>query len=248
MLRHRVAHRREVHHRGDAGEVLHQHARGRERDLDGGLSGGVQPASASMSAARDRCPEPSVRSRFSSSTFSENGSRATSKRVSERAEAEDLVLALRPPRACPGRRSCCRAMPPVNQKSADTLLDRGSGCDRSAQTAPARRGPCLRACCAAAPRRRPPAAARRSSGPRHWATPIEARTPASSSKEGTSARRCSARSAASAALSRSASGRITDELVAPVAGDAVEGAELALQRARDPAQHAHPPRGARGGR
>ena len=36
----RVPHRRQVHDRGHAGEVLHQHARGRERDLLGRLVGG----------------------------------------------------------------------------------------------------------------------------------------------------------------------------------------------------------------
>ena len=56
-----------------------------------------QRASASMSAAVTE-PLPSVRSRFSSRTFSENGSRATSKRVLERVEAEDLEASGRRPR------------------------------------------------------------------------------------------------------------------------------------------------------
>ena len=38
---HRVAHRGQVDHRGDAGEVLHQHPRRLERDLDRGLGLGV---------------------------------------------------------------------------------------------------------------------------------------------------------------------------------------------------------------
>ena len=79
-LGHRVAHRGEVDDRGHAGEVLHQHAGGRERDLLARLAPSrPSSASASMSAAVTE-PLPSVRSRFSSRTFSENGSRATSKR------------------------------------------------------------------------------------------------------------------------------------------------------------------------
>ena len=41
---HGVAHGREIDHRRDAGEVLHQHARGAERDLDLGLALLVEPA------------------------------------------------------------------------------------------------------------------------------------------------------------------------------------------------------------
>ena len=79
-LRHRVAHRRQVDDRGHAGEVLHQHARGRERDLLARLGLGVPGRRAPRCPARRTEPLPSVRSRFSSSTFSENGRRATSKR------------------------------------------------------------------------------------------------------------------------------------------------------------------------
>ena len=41
---HGVAHRREIDHRRHAGEVLHQHARGAERDLDLGLAAVLEPA------------------------------------------------------------------------------------------------------------------------------------------------------------------------------------------------------------
>ena len=54
-----------------------------------GSARGSQRAIASMSAAATE-PLPSVRSRFSSRIFSENGSRATSKRVLQRVDAEDL--------------------------------------------------------------------------------------------------------------------------------------------------------------
>ena len=79
-LRDRVAHRREVDDRGHAGEVLHQHARGREGDLLARLRLARPSSRAPRCPSRSTAPLPSVRSRFSSSTFSENGSRATSKR------------------------------------------------------------------------------------------------------------------------------------------------------------------------
>ena len=41
---HRVAHRRQIDHGGNAGEILHQHARRTEGDLDLGLALGCQPA------------------------------------------------------------------------------------------------------------------------------------------------------------------------------------------------------------
>jgi hypothetical protein len=69
-LRHRVAHRREVDDGGHAGEVLHDDARRRERDLACGQLAGSALASARMSSRETLRPS-SWRSRFSSRIFSE---------------------------------------------------------------------------------------------------------------------------------------------------------------------------------
>ena len=71
---HRVAHRGEIDHRRHAGEVLHQHARRAERDLVLRLAAlSSHAATASMSSFLTVRPS-SLRSRFSSTTFSEYGS------------------------------------------------------------------------------------------------------------------------------------------------------------------------------
>ena len=71
---HRVAHRGEIDDRGHAGEILHQHARRAEGDLVLFLPRlPIQAATASMSSFLTVRPS-SLRSRFSSTIFSENGS------------------------------------------------------------------------------------------------------------------------------------------------------------------------------
>ena len=78
-LAHRVAHRGEVDDRGDAGEVLEEHAPGRERDLLRGLGRRDPAATASTSAPVTVTPS-SWRRTFSSRTRSVYGRRRTSKR------------------------------------------------------------------------------------------------------------------------------------------------------------------------
>ena len=74
-LRHGVAHRGEIDHGRHAGEVLHQHARRAEGDLALGRAVvSSQSATPRMSSLVTVRPS-SWRSRFSSSTFSEKGSR-----------------------------------------------------------------------------------------------------------------------------------------------------------------------------
>jgi hypothetical protein len=74
---HRVAHRGEVDDAGHAGEVLHHDARGRERDLLRRL-GAVVPGGERLDVLLADATPSSLRSRFSSRTFSEKGRRATS--------------------------------------------------------------------------------------------------------------------------------------------------------------------------
>ncbi len=74
--RQRLAHRRQVDHRGDAGEVLQQHTRHVEGDF--GLRSALASQAAIFSTCSRRTTRPSSwRSRFSRSTFREKGSRAT---------------------------------------------------------------------------------------------------------------------------------------------------------------------------
>ena len=54
-IRHGVAHRRQVDDRGDAGEVLEQHAAGRKAISSTGSALGSQPARALMSSAVTIC-------------------------------------------------------------------------------------------------------------------------------------------------------------------------------------------------
>ena len=77
-LDHRLAHRREIDHRRHAGQILHQHARRAEGDLAvRALASSSQAPSALMSSTVTVRPF-SSRTRFSSSTFSENGRREMS--------------------------------------------------------------------------------------------------------------------------------------------------------------------------
>ena len=67
----RLAHRGQVHHAGHAGEVLHDHPGRVELDLGVRLGLRSQPARARMCPSAVMFAPSSVRSRFSSSTFSE---------------------------------------------------------------------------------------------------------------------------------------------------------------------------------
>ena len=74
---HGIAHRGEIDHRRHAGEILHQDARRPEGDLAIGFSAVSQAAMARMSSTLTVRPF-SLRTRFSRSTLSENGSREMS--------------------------------------------------------------------------------------------------------------------------------------------------------------------------
>ena len=69
----RVAHGGEVDHGRNAGEVLHQHAGGAERDLPLGLALGLQPLGDGEDVLLVTDRPSSKRNRFSRSTFSEKG-------------------------------------------------------------------------------------------------------------------------------------------------------------------------------
>ena len=103
-LGHRVAHRGEVDDGGHAGEVLHQHARGRERDLLARLRLGV-PAGERLDVGRgDRAVALGAQQVLEQHLQRERQPRDV-EALLQRVEAEDLVLARRP-RACPWRQSC----------------------------------------------------------------------------------------------------------------------------------------------
>ena len=174
----------------------------------------------------------------------------------QRVQAEDLVARARRPRACPWRQSCSptSASPGRSRVRVCGAIGaqsrRVASGERGAPGARARRS--ARAAAAARVTRPLPWRLERSSaashasssssvpiGACHWATPIEAETPG---------RRRVLRQASPAAARAPGRGRRGgavevgvgqdhDELVAAVAGDAVERAELAHQRLHDLAQH-----------
>ena len=91
-LLHRVAHRRQVDDGGDAGEVLHQHPRRLEGDLDAGLGGRV-PAGDRLDvggADRDAVLEPQ---HVLQQDLDRVGQAGDVEALLQRVEPEDLVVA-----------------------------------------------------------------------------------------------------------------------------------------------------------
>src|SRR5580704_4279143 len=210
-------------------------------------------------------PEPSVRRRFSSSTFSEDGSRATSKRGWSALRRKTSYS--RPPTASVPRASKLFCdIPPVNQTAATLcaiasgVASSGGACaslGRAGWTAPRHAGCSLGAgvdghsgrefdaalaCTLAAQQRL--VAGRQQLRVGHPGSPL------GDADRGADARRQAEGGHLREALQGTGGGlggglqvgggEDHRELVPPVAGDAVEGAELALQRVRDLAQQRVP--------
>ena len=221
LLGHRVAHRREVHDGGDAGEVLHQHARGRERDLLGGLRRGVPAGERLDVGGADRTRALGAQQVLEQHLQRERQSRHVEARL-ERVETEDLVLAPTDGERALRVEAVVRHSPSQSE-GGDTLRDRaGAASSRRAPMA----GDHLRpgggwrsggefdaalARALAAQQRLVTGLQQLRVG--HPGAPLgDADRGADARREtegGISARRCRARAAACAADSRSAAGRIT---------------------------------------
>ena len=89
---HGVAHRREIDHRGHAREVLHQHARGRERDLPAGLRRGVPSGERLDIAGADRAVALGAQQVLEQHLQRERQARHV-EALGERVETKDLVRA-----------------------------------------------------------------------------------------------------------------------------------------------------------
>ncbi len=187
----RVAHRRQIDDGGHAGEVLHQHARWRERDLLARLLLRI-PAGESFDVGGAHRTRSLVAQQVLEQHLQRERQPRHVKALLQRVEAKDLVAAL-----TYGERVL----------GAEAVGWHGT---RGEPTRLASRAACPGALSAAAPRHTPRAAHRCSSAPataRRRSMPT--RPSLSRRVTRTWPRRSSARSAAATALSRSALGRIT---------------------------------------